>query len=95
MLAAKTIVPVLGVPVNATALQGMDALLSMVQMPKGVPVATFAIGEAGAVNAALFAVAMLASTNEELTRKLIGWREAREQAVLAETLDEVIAPLPA
>ena len=95
MLAAKTIVPVLGVPVNATALQGMDALLSMVQMPKGVPVATFAIGEAGAVNAALFAVAMLASGDEELVRKLATWRETRKQAVLTETLDEVIAPLPA
>ena len=87
MLAAKTIVPVLGVPVNATALQGMDALLSIVQMPKGVPVATFAIGEAGAVNAALFAIAMLAATDDELAHKLTGWREVRERAVLAETLE--------
>ena len=88
MLAAKTVVPVLGVPVNATALQGVDALLSIVQMPKGVPVATFAIGAAGAMNAALFAVAMLGSADEELARKLVGWRASREQAVLAETLDD-------
>ncbi len=87
MLAAKTVVPVLGVPVNATALHGMDALLSMVQMPKGVPVATFAIGEAGAANAALFAVAMLACTDGALAQKLAGWRKARELAVLTETLD--------
>ncbi|WP_419804919.1 5-(carboxyamino)imidazole ribonucleotide mutase [Terriglobus sp.] len=86
MLAAKTIVPVLGVPVNATPLQGMDALLSIVQMPKGVPVATFAVGEAGAMNAALFAIAMLASTNQELAQELIRWRETRERAVLAESL---------
>lgn len=87
MLAAKTIVPVLGVPVNATALQGMDALLSIVQMPKGVPVATFAVGEAGAMNAALFAVAMLASADDALARKLAAWRKEREQAVLDETLE--------
>src|SRR5277367_1580749 len=66
MLAAKTIVPVLGVPVPATALQGMDALLSIVQMPKGVPVATFAIGRAGAANAGLFAIQMLARADEAL-----------------------------
>lgn len=89
MLAAKTVVPVLGVPVNATALHGMDALLSIVQMPKGVPVATFAIGEAGAVNAALFAVAMLASDDDALAQKLADWRENRQQAVLAETLEDV------
>ena len=87
MLAAKTVVPVLGVPVNATALQGMDALLSIVQMPKGVPVATFAIGEAGAMNAALFAVAMLANTDADLAHRLTAWRERRQQAVLAETLE--------
>ena len=87
MLAAKTIVPVLGVPVNATALQGVDALLSIVQMPKGVPVATFAIGEAGAVNAALFAVAMLASTDPELAQRLAEWRRTRQETVLAETLE--------
>lgn len=89
MLAAKTIVPVLGVPVPATALQGMDALLSMVQMPKGVPVGTLAIGEAGAVNAALLAIAMLATTDAGLAAKLTSWRASREQAVLAETVGEV------
>ncbi|MGI4757494.1 MAG: 5-(carboxyamino)imidazole ribonucleotide mutase [Janthinobacterium lividum] len=89
MLAAKTIVPVLGVPIPATALQGMDALLSIVQMPKGIPVGTLAIGEAGAVNAALLAIAMLATTDAALGDRLQQWRAAREQAVLAETLDEV------
>ena len=92
MLAAKTIVPVLGVPVPATALQGMDALLSMVQMPRGVPVGTLAIGEAGAVNAALLALAMLATTDDALADRLIAWRSAREATVLAETLD-ASAPL--
>ncbi len=91
MLAAKTIVPVLGVPVVATALNGMDALLSIVQMPKGVPVATFAIGKAGAANAALFAVAMLARDESEraaqLAKQLTRWRTARGEEVLAQTLD--------
>ena len=87
MLAAKTLVPVLGVPVPATALQGMDALLSIVQMPKGVPVATFAIGRAGAANAGLFAVAMLATTDAALSEKLAGWRAARTAEVLSQTLD--------
>ena len=89
MIAAKTIVPVFGVPVNATSLQGMDALLSIVQMPKGVPVGTLAIGEAGAVNAALLAVAVLATTDPELGDKLEMWRAAREKLVLAEGLDGV------
>lgn len=92
MLAAKTVVPVLGVPINATALQGMDALLSIVQMPKGIPVGTLAIGEAGAVNAALLAIAMLATTDAALGDRLEQWRSKREQAVLAETLDEVEEP---
>ncbi len=87
MLAAKTIVPVLGVPVVATPLQGMDALLSIVQMPKGVPVGTLAIGEAGAVNAALLAIAMLATTDRALGDRLVLWRAAREAAVLEETLE--------
>ncbi len=78
MLAAKTLVPVLGVPVPATSLQGMDSLLSIVQMPKGVPVATFAIGRAGAANAGLFAVQMLARSDEGLREKLAaGGRRAR------------------
>lgn len=87
MLAAKTIVPVLGVPVPATALQGMDALLSIVQMPKGVPVGTLAIGEAGAVNAALLAIAMLATTDGALAEKLLRWRAEREKVVRSESLD--------
>jgi 5-(carboxyamino)imidazole ribonucleotide mutase len=78
MLAAKTTVPVLGVPVPSRHMQGLDSLLSIVQMPKGVPVATFAIGEAGAVNAALFAVAMLAAGDAALAQKLDEFR--REQA---------------
>jgi 5-(carboxyamino)imidazole ribonucleotide mutase len=86
MLAAKTIVPVLGVPVSATSLQGMDSLLSIVQMPKGVPVATFAIGRAGAANAALFAVAMLAGSDPEMREKLAAWRVARTAQVLAQEL---------
>ena len=75
MLAAKTIVPVLGVPVTTRALSGVDSLYSIVQMPKGVPVATFAIGEAGAANAALFAVAMLANEDASLAAKLAQFRE--------------------
>jgi len=86
MLAAKTLVPVLGVPVPATALQGMDSLLSIVQMPKGVPVATFAIGRPGAANAGLFAVQMLARTDAALRDKLAAWREARTAEVLAQEL---------
>ena len=83
MVAAKTTVPVLGVPVPSKYLRGEDSLLSIVQMPKGVPVATFAIGEAGAANAALFAVSMLANEDAELARKLAGFRSRQEQSVLA------------
>jgi|SRR6187402_19440 len=88
MLAAKTIVPVLGVPVPATALQGMDALLSIVQMPKGVPVGTMAIGRSGAANAALLAIAMLAVEDTALGDKLQAWRDARAEQVMAETLPQ-------
>jgi 5-(carboxyamino)imidazole ribonucleotide mutase len=91
MLAAKTLVPVLGVPVPATSLQGMDSLLSIVQMPKGVPVATFAIGRPGAANAGLFAVQMLAATDAALTEKLIAWRAARTADVLKQTVEEGVA----
>jgi 5-(carboxyamino)imidazole ribonucleotide mutase len=84
MLAAKTIVPVLGVPIPATILEGVDSLLSIIQMPKGVPVATFAIGKPGAANAALFAVAMLANNDAALREKLRAWREARREEVLAQ-----------
>ncbi len=83
MVAAKTTVPVLGVPVPSKYLRGEDSLLSIVQMPKGVPVATFAIGEAGAANAALFAVSMLANEDAELARKLARFRSRQEQSVLA------------
>ncbi|MBC3927454.1 5-(carboxyamino)imidazole ribonucleotide mutase [Undibacterium sp. CY21W] len=79
MIAAKTIVPVFGVPVPSKYLRGEDSLLSIVQMPKGIPVATFAIGEAGAANAALAAVAMLATTDEALAQKLIDFRVKQTQ----------------
>jgi 5-(carboxyamino)imidazole ribonucleotide mutase len=75
MLAAKTLVPVLGVPIESHVLRGVDSLLSIVQMPRGIPVATFAIGEAGAANAALFAAAMLAVDDASLARKLAAFRE--------------------
>ena len=89
MLAAKTIVPVLGVPVQSRALSGVDSLHSIVQMPKGIPVATFAIGEAGAANAALFAVAMLANENPALNAKLQAFRQAQTDKVLGMKLPEV------
>ncbi|MCX8145162.1 MAG: 5-(carboxyamino)imidazole ribonucleotide mutase [Azovibrio sp.] len=89
MLAAKTTVPVLGVPVQSKALSGVDSLHSIVQMPKGIPVATFAIGEAGAANAALFAVAMLANENAELAAKLQKFRQIQTEKVLAMKLPEV------
>jgi 5-(carboxyamino)imidazole ribonucleotide mutase len=86
MLAANTIVPVLGVPVPSRYLKGQDSLLSIVQMPKGIPVATFAIGEAGAANAALFAIAMLANTDKALSDKLEQFRKDQHQSVLEMTL---------
>jgi len=86
MLAAKTIVPVLGVPVPSRHLQGVDSLHSIVQMPRGIPVATFAIGEAGAANAALFAAAMLAGTDTELARRLQALRDEQTAAARAMTL---------
>ena len=79
MIAAKTIVPVLGVPVPSKYLRGEDSLLSIVQMPKGIPVATFAIGEAGAANAALAAIAILATTDDALAARLIEFREKQTQ----------------
>lgn len=82
MLAAKTTVPVLGVPVPSRYLQGQDSLYSIVQMPKGIPVATFAIGEAGATNAALFAIAQLALHDEQLAHKLDEYRLAQQQYAL-------------
>jgi 5-(carboxyamino)imidazole ribonucleotide mutase len=89
MLAAKTVVPVLGVPVQTKALSGVDSLHSIVQMPKGVPVATFAIGAAGAANAALFAVAMLANKDPALRQKLEAFRAEQTAAARAMTLPPV------
>jgi 5-(carboxyamino)imidazole ribonucleotide mutase len=88
MLAAKTIVPVLGVPVQSKALSGKDSLLSIVQMPKGIPVATFAIGEAGAANAGLFAVAMLAATDAKIAAQLAEFRKRQTEKVLAMKLPQ-------
>ena len=86
MLAAKTIVPVLGVPVPSKYLRGEDSLLSIVQMPKGIPVSTFAIGEAGAANAALTAIAILATTDDQLAARLQAFRARQTQAALDMTL---------
>jgi 5-(carboxyamino)imidazole ribonucleotide mutase len=86
MLAAKTLVPVLGVPVAATQLNGLDSLLSIVQMPKGVPVGTLAIGKAGAANAALLAAEMMATTDAALYERLSAWRAARTQEVMEQEL---------
>ncbi len=83
MLAAKTAVPVLGVPVQSKALNGLDSLLSIVQMPAGIPVATFAIGNAGAANAALFAAAMLAAEHTEIATALDDFRQRQTDEVMA------------
>jgi len=89
VLAAKTRLPVLGVPMPSKHLQGLDSLLSMVQMPGGIPVATFAIGEAGATNAALFAIAMLALSDATLAKKLDEFRRQQCEKVLAKTLSDL------
>jgi 5-(carboxyamino)imidazole ribonucleotide mutase len=89
MLAAKTTVPVLGVPVPSKYLKGVDSLLSIVQMPKGIPVATFAIGEAGAANSALFAAAMIATHDSALSKKLSEFRTQQQATVLDMKLPEV------
>lgn len=86
MIAAKTTLPVLGVPVTSKRLQGVDSLLSIVQMPKGVPVATFAIGDAGAANAGLFAVALLAVRDASLAKALAAYRSKQAATVAAMTL---------
>lgn len=88
MIAAKTTLPVLGVPVNSKHLQGLDSLLSIVQMPKGVPVATFAIGEAGAANAGLFALELLAVHDSELSEQLDRYRQKQAESVLASELSK-------
>jgi 5-(carboxyamino)imidazole ribonucleotide mutase len=87
MLAAKTVVPVLGVPVPSRHLSGLDSLYSIVQMPRGIPVATFAIGAAGAANAALFAVAMLANEDAALRQRLLDFRARQTAAARAMTQD--------
>jgi len=86
VMAAKTLLPVLAVPIAATPLNGLDSLLSMVQMPKGIPVATLAIGKPGAANAALFAAEILALNDAALYERLAAWRAARAQEVLAQEL---------
>jgi 5-(carboxyamino)imidazole ribonucleotide mutase len=83
MVASKTLVPVLGVPVTSKAMQGLDSLLSIVQMPKGIPVATFAVGEPGAANAALFAASILANSDETLNKKLSSFRSRQRSKVRA------------
>ena len=89
VIAGKTTLPVLGVPMPSKYLQGLDSLLSIVQMPKGIPVATFAIGEAGAANAGLFAVAMLALNDEDLAQRLQAFRKKQADAVKATTLPKL------
>jgi 5-(carboxyamino)imidazole ribonucleotide mutase len=84
MLAANTVLPVLGVPVHSRALNGLDSLLSIVQMPRGIPVGTLAIGEAGAANAGLLAAAIVARSDPDLRARLAAWREAQTAAVLAD-----------
>ena len=86
MVAAHTVLPVLGVPVQSAALQGLDSLLSIVQMPGGVPVATFAIGKPGAINAGLFAVAILSNSRPELRERLRAFRAVQTQKVRLEQL---------
>ena len=88
MVAAKTTLPVLGVPVPRKSVRGEDSLLSSVQIPKGIPVATFAIGEAGAANAALFAAALLANHDAAIAQKLADFRETQRQTVLSMELPE-------
>ena len=85
MVAAKTLVPVLGVPIPATMLNGLDSLLSIVQMPKGVPVGTLAIGEPGAANAALLAASIVSTRRPEVRERLRAWRQSRTAEVLADT----------
>jgi 5-(carboxyamino)imidazole ribonucleotide mutase len=86
VVAAYSVLPVLGVPMQTPSLGGLDSLLSTVQMPAGIPVATFAIGKAGTVNAALFAIAILAGSRPELREKLKAFRQEQEKKILAETL---------
>jgi 5-(carboxyamino)imidazole ribonucleotide mutase len=91
MVAAKTVVPVLGVPIPATALQGMDSLLSIVQMPKGVPVGTLAIGAPGAANAGLLAAQIIATTDTALRERIAKWRLARRDEVLGQAVGDDVS----
>ena len=86
-MAAQTVIPIIGVPMTGWALDGLDSLLSTVQMPRGIPVATVAIGKAGAVNAALLAIQILAVTDKQLTDKLLEHRQSQAKAILETTLD--------
>jgi 5-(carboxyamino)imidazole ribonucleotide mutase len=86
MIASKTEIPVLGVPVHTKYLKGKDSLISIVQMPKGIPVATFAIGEAGASNAALFAISVISNNDQALSKKLLNFRETQRKIVLKKKL---------
>jgi 5-(carboxyamino)imidazole ribonucleotide mutase len=88
VVAAKTTLPVLGVPIPSGHLLGLDALLAIVQMPKGIPVATFAVGKAGAGNAALFAIAILAGKRPDLAQKLTAWRKSKAEELLRESVVE-------
>ncbi len=92
MLASKTTVPVLGVPITSSSLKGLDSLLSIVQMPKGVPVATFAIGEPGAINAALFVAATMAANDKDLSKRLQAFRKKQSAKVVAMKLPRSIWP---
>ena len=87
MIASSTEIPVLGVPIPTKHLEGNDSLLSIVQMPKGIPVATFAIGEAGAINSALFVISMISTHNEDVEKKLVKYREKQKKKVLEMKLD--------
>ena len=87
VVAAHTVIPVLGVPMKGWALDGLDSLLSTVQMPRGIPVGTLSIGKAGAVNAALLAIAILANSRPELRRQLLDYRRKEAERILAESLD--------
>ncbi|HEY2848726.1 MAG TPA: 5-(carboxyamino)imidazole ribonucleotide mutase [Gemmatimonadaceae bacterium] len=86
VVASKTMLPVLGIPIPSTSLNGMDSLLSIVQMPPGIPVATFSIGKWGATNAAIFAAQIIAAAKPEVREKLRAWRESRARDVLSQTL---------
>lgn len=92
VIASKTMLPVLGIPIPSTSLNGMDSLLSIVQMPPGIPVATFSIGKWGATNAAIFAAQIVAAKHPEVREKLRAWRASRARDVLSQTLPQQVLP---